>query len=170
MVLFYLILGFFLFFLQHLLPFPANLRLDLLTLFMVFVSLRADFSVAVLLALLFGFILDCYGLAPLGLQAGLLLTAVVATAVLRRHLNFLYILPQITGVAVIMLVQGLVMVGLLHLLLPVPIASTAMLRQVVLQLGVTALSTPIILGLFNLLEKGWRRFWLRKSPRTTGEG
>ena len=101
MLLFYLILGFFLFFLQHLFPFPANLRLDLLTLFIVFVSLRAEFIVAVVLALLFGFILDCYGLAPLGLQAALLLTAVVATAVLRRHLNFLYILPQIAGVAVI---------------------------------------------------------------------
>jgi len=167
---FYLILGFFLFFLQHLIPFPADLRLDLLTLFMVFVSLRTDFIVAVVLALLFGLILDCYGLAPLGLQSALSLTAVVATALLRRRLNFLYVLPQIAGVAVIMLLQGLVMVGLLHLLLPVPVVYPAMLRQACLQLGVTALSSPIVLGLFALLEKGWRRCLRRKSRRSVGEG
>ncbi len=169
MVLFYLLLGFFLFFLQHLLPLPAPVRLDLLTLFLVFVTLRADFIVAVVLALLLGFVLDCYGLAPLGVQVALLLTAVVGTALVRRHFNFLYILPQIAGVAVIMLLQGLVMLGLLHLLLPVPVVYPTMVWQVLLQLSGTALSAPLVLGLFNLLEKAWRRWLLQKSVRTSLE-
>ncbi|MGQ9919773.1 MAG: rod shape-determining protein MreD [Desulfobacca sp.] len=169
MLLFYFSLGFFLFFLQHLVPFPAEFHLDLLTLFIVFVSLRTAFLVAAVLALFVGFILDCYGLPPLGLHAALLLTAVVATAVLRRHLNFLYVLPQITGVISVMLLQALVMVGLLHLLSPVPVVYPAMLRQACLQVVATALCSPIVFSLFNLLEKGWRHFSLKKSLRTFGE-
>lgn len=169
MLVFYLTLGFVLFFLQHLIPFPANIRLDLLTLFVVFVTLRAEFIVAVMLALVLGFILDCYGLGPLGLQVAHLLTAVLGTALVRRRLNLLYILPQIAGVAIIMLLQGIIMAGLLHLLLPVPVVYPSMLRQGFLQLGITALSAPVVLGLFRILEKVWRHYLLRKSLRISGE-
>ena len=158
MLLFYPVLAFILFFLQNLLPLPHHLRLDLLTVFVVFACLRAGFLVALVLALILGFTLDCYGTAPLGLQAGLLLTAVVGTEILRRHLNFLYIVPQIIGVAAVMLLQGAVMLALLHLLVPVPVVNPAMVRQVLLQLGVTALSAPLVLAIFRLLERFWRRW------------
>ncbi len=163
MTLYYLLVAFVLFFLQHLLPMPAYLRLDLLTLFMVYVTLQAGLLTAVPLALLLGVVLDCYGPAPLGLHAALLFTAVVGTAAVRRHLDLLYVLPQITGVALIMLAQGAVMVGLLHLLLPVPVAYPALLQTVFLQLWVTSLSAPVVLFLFGFLARGWRRWVLRKK-------
>jgi hypothetical protein len=159
MLLFYLILGFLLFFLESLLPFSPRLHLDLLTLFMVFVSLRASFIVSVCLALLLGISMDCYGMAPLGLQAAMLLLAVVGVTILRRHLNFLYLIPQIVGVAIITLVQAAVMALLLNLLMPVPVIHPAVLKQGLFQVGVTSLSAPIFLGLFSLLQKLWQR-WL----------
>jgi|GEM_PF-6019221 len=165
MSLFYLLLGFFLFFLQHVGPFPAPWRPDFLTLYIVFVTLRLDIPYAVGLAWLYGLLLDCYGLAPLGLHAALLLTAVMGTALSRRRLNFLYVFPQIAGVGLIMVLQAAIMVGLLHLLLPVPVVHLAMLRQALQQLLTTALSAPLVFGLFRLLEIGWQRWILKKSPR-----
>jgi rod shape-determining protein MreD len=165
MTLFYLLLGFFLFFLQHLSPLLAPWRPDLLTLYLVYATLRLKVLSAVLLALFCGLVLDCYGLAPLGLHAALLLTAVLGTAASRRRLNFLYVLPQIAGVGLIMALQAAIMVGLLHLLLPVPVVHPAMLRQIALQLATTALSAPLVLGVFRLLETGWQRWVLKKSPR-----
>jgi rod shape-determining protein MreD len=159
MLIFYLILGFLLFFLESLLPFSPRLHLDLLTLFMVFVSLRASFIVSVCLALLLGISMDCYGIAPLGLQAAMLLLAVVGVNILRLHLNFLYLIPQIVGVAIITLVQSAVMALLLNLLMPVPVMHTAVVKQGLLQVSVTSLSAPIFLGLFSQLQKLWRR-WL----------
>lgn len=166
MLLFYLLLGFLVFFCQHLLPFPPDFRLDLVTLFVVFVTLRRGFLTALGLALLFGFVLDCYGLAPLGLQAAMLLTAVIGTSVLQRHLNLLYVLPQIAGVALVLFLQSAIMLGLLHLVLPVPVVYPAMLRLSLLQLATTAVCAPAVLGLFNLLERGWQHWLMKKSTRT----
>lgn len=160
---FYLLLAFLLFFLQNLLPLPSQMRLDLLTLFIVFLSLRASLIVSVTLSLILGTVLDCYGFAPLGLHAGMLVLAVLGVKILRRHLNFLYIVPQIVGVAAIIFVQAVLMALLLHLLMPVPVLYPAMLRQELLQLGVTALSAPIVLALFGLLERLWRRWFLIKT-------
>jgi rod shape-determining protein MreD len=163
MLFFYLILAFLLFFLQNLLSLPSQLYLDLLTLFMVFLSLRANLIVSVTLALILGIAMDCYGLAPLGLQAGMLVLAVLGVKVLRQNFNFLYILPQIVGVAAITIVQGLVMALLLHLLMPVPVIYPAMVRQELFRIGVTALSAPIVLALFGLLERLWRRWFFIKT-------
>jgi rod shape-determining protein MreD len=159
---FYLILAFLLFFLQNLLPFPSQLHLDLLTLFVVFISLRASFIVAVILALILGVALDCYGMAPLGLQAGGLLLAVVGVEILRRPLNLLYIFPQIVGVATIATIQAVAMVLLLHLLAPVQVVYPDVVQQGLLQIGVTALAAPIVLALFGWLERLWRRWFFIK--------
>jgi rod shape-determining protein MreD len=162
MVLFYLILAFLLFFLQNLMPLPSQMRLDLLTLLMVFLSLRASLIISVTLALILGIVLDCYGMAPLGLQATIMLLAVLGVRILRRSLNFHYIFPQIIGVAIITIMQGLVMAMLLHLLMPVPVIYPAMVRQEMFQIGVTALSAPIVLALLGLAEKFWRRWFFIK--------
>jgi rod shape-determining protein MreD len=163
MLFFYLALAFLLFFLQNMLPLPSQMRLDLLTLLMVFVSLRASFIVSVTMALILGIAMDCYGMAPLGLQAGMLLLAVLGVEILRRHLNFLYFFPQIVGVAAITIVQALAMALLLHLLMPVPVIYPAVVRQGLLQIGITALSAPIVLALFGGLEKLWRRWFFIKT-------
>jgi rod shape-determining protein MreD len=163
MLIFYLILGFLLFFLQNLLPFSAQVHVDLLTLFMIFISLRVSFLVSVWFALILGISLDCYGFAPLGLQAAILLLAVVGVKILRRHLNFLYLIPQILGVAVITIMQALVMALLLHLLMPVPIIYPSVVRQGLLQVIVTSMSAPVVLALFSQLEKLWRRWLLIKT-------
>jgi len=160
---FYLILGLLLFFLQNLLPLPPPLHLDLLTLLMIFLSLRASPILAVAMAFFFGVMLDCYGLAPLGLQVGRLFLAVLGVKVLRRHLNFHYIVPQIVGVGLIMVAQGLFMALSLHLLLPTPVNYQPLLRQGLFQLTVTALSAPLVLALLGLLEKHWSRFFAIKS-------
>jgi rod shape-determining protein MreD len=157
MLIFFFILAWLLFFLQNFLPLPVHL--DLLTLFTVFVTLRADFIVSVTLALIFGTALDCYGMAPLGLHAGMLILAAVGVEILRRHLNFLYIFPQIIGVATIVMVQALAMAMFLHLLMPMPVLHPAVIHQGILQIGATALAAPVILGLFCRLENLWRR-WL----------
>ena len=55
---------------------------------------------------------NSYGLlwfGTFGLQAGILLLAVVGVKFLRHHLNFLYVIPQILGVAIITIMQALVM-------------------------------------------------------------
>ena len=163
MTIFYLILAFLLFFLQNLLPLPSQMRLDLLTLFMVFLSLRASLIVSVTLALILGLALDCYGLAPLGLQAAMLLLVVLGVKILRRHLNFHYIFPQIVGVTFITVVQGLAMALLLHLLMPVQVIYPAMVRQGLFQIGLTALSAPIVLALLGLMEKFWQRQFFIKT-------
>ena len=157
MLMFYFILGFLLFFLQSLLPLSPKIHLDLLTLFIIFISLRVSFIISVSFALILGTALDCYGFAPLGLQAGSLLLAVVLVTFLRRHLNFLYLIPQILGVAVITIMQALVMASLLHLLMPVPIIYPSVVQQGLLQVIVTSLSAPVVLFLFSQLEKLWRR-------------
>ena len=159
MLTFYLILGFLLFFLQSLLPLSPRIHLDLLTVFIIFVSLRVSFIESVCLALIFGTLLDCYGFAPLGLQAGILVLAVVGVKILRRHLNFLYVTPQILGVAVITIMQALVMALLLHLLLPVPIVYPAVVKEGLFQVLITSLSAPVVLALSSYLAKLWRR-WL----------
>ena len=163
MFFFYLILAFLLFFLQNLLPLPSQMRLDLLTLLMVFLSLRTSFIISVTLALILGTAMDCYGMAPLGLQAGLLLLAVLGVEILRRHLNFVYIFPQIVGVAAITMLQSSVMALLLQLLMPVPVIYPAVVREGLLQIGITALSAPIVLALFGLLERLWRRWFFIKT-------
>jgi rod shape-determining protein MreD len=162
MLIFYLILGFLLFFLQNLLPLP-QLHIDLLTMFIVFISLRISFIVSVWFALILGIALDCYGFAPLGLQSAILLLAVVGVKILRSHLNFLYLIPQILGVAVITIMQALVMALLLHLLMPVPIIYPSVVKQGLLQVIVTSLSAPVVLALFSQLEKLWRRWLLVKT-------
>jgi hypothetical protein len=67
MLIFYLIVAFPVFLLQILLPLSTLLHLDLLTIYIVFVSLREKFIFSVSLALILGISLDCYGMAPLGL-------------------------------------------------------------------------------------------------------
>jgi hypothetical protein len=163
MWIFYFFLGFLLFFLQNFLSLPYQTHLDIVTLFLVFVTLRTSFIVAVTLALVFGTALDCYGMAPLGLQSGLFLLAVVGVEILRGHINFLYVFPQIIGVATITLVQAFVMALLLHLLMPVPVIYPALVQEGFLQIGVTALSAPIILALFCRVENLWRRWLLIKT-------
>ena len=157
MLIFYLIMAFLLFFLQSLLPFSPTLHLDLLTLFIVFVSLRERFIVAVIFALILGTSLDCYSMGPLGLQAGILLLAAVGVKFLRHHLNLIYIIPQILGVAIITMMQALVMALFLHLVMPVPVIYPANVKQGLFQIGITSLSAPIVLGSFGQLEKLWRR-------------
>lgn len=159
MLLFYCALAFLLFFLQNMLPLPSQLRLDLLTLFIIFVSLRASFIVAITLALSIGTALDCYGLAPLGLHAGLLVIAVIGVEILRRHLNFLYIFPQLVGVATITMVQAMAMALFLNLLMPMPVLNPALIRQGLLQIGATTFAAPIILALFGWLENIWRQWF-----------
>ena len=156
MFIFYLLLIAVLFFLQNFLPLPPPWRLDLLTLGLIFVSLRTGFLVSVGLALVVGLALDCYGTAPLGVQAGMFLVAVVGVNILRRHINFLYIMPQIVGVAIITLGQAAIVALLLHLLLPVPVLSPAVVRQSIMQVGVTALGAPVFLAWFGWLAKLWR--------------
>jgi hypothetical protein len=153
MLMFYLIMAFLVFFLQSLLPLSPLLHLDLLTLFIVFVSLREKFIVSVSLALILGTSLDCYGMAPLGLQAGTLLLGVIGVEFLRHHLNFIYVIPQILGVAIITTIQTLVMALLLHLLMPVPVIYPSVLKQGLFLIGVTSLCAPIVLGLFSQFEK-----------------
>jgi rod shape-determining protein MreD len=162
MLMFYLILAFLLFFLQNLMPFPSRLHLDLLTLFVIFISLRVSFIVAVTFALILGVTLDCYGMAPLGLQAGALLLAVFGVEILRRHLNLLYIFPQIVGVATIATIQVVAIVLLLHLLAPVQVIYPDVVQQGLWQIGVTALAAPIVLALFGWLERLWRRWFFIK--------
>jgi rod shape-determining protein MreD len=162
MLMFYLILAFLLFFLQNLLTLPSRLHLDLLTLFVIFISLRASFMAAVILAIILGIALDCYGMAPLGLQAGGFLVTVVGVEILRRHLNFLYIFPQIVGVAALALLQALTMALLLHLLMPVQVIYPALVQQGLWHIGVTALAAPIVLALFGWLERVWRRWFFIK--------
>jgi rod shape-determining protein MreD len=163
MLTFYLILGFLLFFLQSLLPLSPQIHLDLLTLFIIFVSLRVSFIVSVCLALIFGTLLDCYGFAPLGLHAGILVLAVVGVKILHSHLNFLYVTPQILGVAVITSLQALVMALLLHLLLPVPVVYPAVVKEGLFQVLVTSLSAPVVLALFSSMAKLWRRCLLIRT-------
>jgi rod shape-determining protein MreD len=163
MVIFYLVMAFLLFFLQSLLPLPLILHPDLLTLFIVFVSLREKFIVSVSLALILGTSLDCYGMAPLGLQAGMLLLGVIGVKFLRHHLNFIYVIPQILGVAIITTIQTLVMALLLHLLMPIPVIYPSVLKQGLFLIGITSLAAPIVLGLFSQLEKLWRRWLLIKT-------
>jgi rod shape-determining protein MreD len=163
MLMFYLILAFVLFFLQNLLPFPSQIHLDLLTLFVIFISLRTSFIIAVTLALFLGLALDCYGTAPLGLQAGAFLLTVVGVKILRHQLNFLYILPQIVGVATLALIQAVTMALLLHLLMPVQVIYPAVVQQGIWQIAVTALAAPIILALFGWLERVWRRWFAIKT-------
>jgi rod shape-determining protein MreD len=163
MLFFYLILAFLLFFLQNLLPFTHPMRLDLLTLLMVFLSLRAKLTISVTLALLLGLTLDCYGMAPLGLHASMLLLAVLGGKILRRRLNLNYIFPQIVGVALITIVQGMTMAVLLHLLMSTQVLNQDIVRQVLLQIGLTALSAPIVLALLDLMEKLWRRLFFIKT-------
>jgi rod shape-determining protein MreD len=163
MLIFYLILGLLLFFLQSLLPLSPQIHLDLLTLFIIFVSLRANFIVSVCLALVFGALLDCYGLAPLGLQAGIFVLAVVGVKILRYHLNFLYVTPQILGVAIITIIQAVVMALLLHLLLPVAVVYPAVVKEGLFQVLVTSLSAPVVLATFAYAEKLWRRWLLIRA-------
>jgi hypothetical protein len=163
MWIFYLIVAFPVFLLQILLPLATLLHLDLVTIYIVFVSLREKFIFSVSLALLLGISLDCYGMAPLGLQAGILLLAVIGVEFLRHHLNFFYFIPQILGMAIITSMQALFMTLLLHLLMPVDVVYPALVKQGLLQIGVTALSAPIVLGLFSLLENLCRRWLLIKS-------
>lgn len=163
MLIFYFFLGFLIFYLQNFLSLPYQAHLDIVTVFMVFVTLRTSFIVAVTLALVSGTALDCYGMAPLGLQAGMLVLAVVGIEILRGHINFLYVFPQIIGVAIITLVQALAMALLLHLLMPMPVIYPALVHQGFLQIGVTALSAPIILALFGRMENLWRRWLLIKT-------
>jgi rod shape-determining protein MreD len=163
MLIFYFVLGSLAFFLQNFLSLPHQIHLDFVTLFLVFATLRTSFIVAVTLALVLGTMLDCYGMAPLGLHAGVFLLAVVGVEILRRHLNFLYIFPQLVGVAAITLVQGLAMALFLHLLMPVPVIYPALVQQGALQIGVTTLGAPIILALFCRLENLWRRCLLIKT-------
>ena len=63
-------MAFLLFFSRACCPFSPALHLDLLTLFIVFVSLRERFIVAVIFALILGTSLDCDSMGPLGLQVG----------------------------------------------------------------------------------------------------
>jgi hypothetical protein len=163
MLIFYLIVAFPVFLLQILLPLSTLLHLDLLTIYIVFVSLREKFIFSVSLALILGISLDCYGMAPLGLQAGILLLGVIGVEFLRHHLNFIYVIPQILGLAIITSMQTLIMALLLHLLMPVEVVYPAIVKQGLLQIVVTSLSAPIVLGLFSLLEKLWRRWLLIKS-------
>jgi hypothetical protein len=163
MLIFYLIVAFPVFLLQILLPLSTLLHLDLLTIYIVFVSLREKFIFSVSLALILGISLDCYGMAPLGLQAGILLLAVIGVEFLRHHLSFFYVIPQILGMAIITSIQALIMALLLYLLMPVAVVYPAIVKQGLLQIGVTSLSAPIVLGLFSLLEKLWRRWLLIKS-------
>jgi rod shape-determining protein MreD len=163
MLIFYLILGLLLFFFQSLLPLSSQVHLDLLTLFIIFVSLRASFIVSVCLSLVLGTLLDCYGLAPLGLQAGILVLAVVGVKILRYQLNFLYVMPQILGVAIITIMQAVVMALLLHLLLPVPVVYPAVVKEGLWQVLVTSLTAPVILALFAFAEKLWRRWLLIRT-------
>ena len=156
MLIFYLIMALLVFLLQSLLPLALLAHLDLLTLFIVFVSLREKFIIAVSLALILGISLDCYGMAPLGLQAGMLLLGVVGVELLRHNLNFGFVIPQILGVAIIIVMQSVVMLFLLHLLLSVPVLHSSMAKQGLLRIGVTSLSAPLVLGLFSQLEKLWR--------------
>jgi rod shape-determining protein MreD len=162
MLMFYLILAFLLFFLQNLLPFPSRIHLDLLTLFVIFISLQTSFITALTLALILGVALDCYGMAPLGLHAGAFLLTVVGVEVMRRRLNFLYIFPQIVGVATLALIQAVTMALLLHLLMPVQVIYPALVRQGLWQIGITALAAPIVLALFGWLERVWRRWFFIK--------
>jgi rod shape-determining protein MreD len=159
MLIFYLLLTAVLFFLQNFLPLPLPWRLDLLTLGLIFVSLRTSLLIAVSLAMVWGLALDCYGTAPLGVQAGMFLVAVVGVKILRRHINFLYIFPQIVGVAAITLVQTALAALLLHLLMPVPVLYPGVMRESILQVGVTALSAPVFLAWFDWLAKLWRRWF-----------
>lgn len=163
MLMFYLIMAFLVFFLQSLLPLFPLVHLDLLTLFIIFVSLREKFIVSVSLALILGTSLDCYGMAPLGLEAGKLLVGVVGVAFLRHHLNFIYIIPQILGTSIITLMQALFMALLLHLLMPIPVIHPSVIKQGLFQIGVTSLGAPIVLGLFSQSEKLWRRWLLIKT-------
>jgi rod shape-determining protein MreD len=162
MLMFYLILAILLFFLQNLMPLPPQAHLDLLTLFVIFISLRASFIIAVTMALIIGVMLDCYGMAPLGLQAGALLLAVIGVEILRRHLNWLYFFPQIVGVATIAMIQAVAMALLLHLLVPVQVIYPEVVQQGLMQIGITALAAPIFLALFGQLERIWRRWFFIK--------
>jgi rod shape-determining protein MreD len=163
MIFFYFILGGLLFFLQNFLSLPYQAHLDILTLFLVFVTLRTSFIVAVTLALILGTALDCYGMSALGLNAGIFLLAVVGVEILRGQLNFLYIFPQIVGVTAITLVQTLGMALLLHLLMPMPVIYPKLVQEGALQIVVTSLSAPIILALFSRLDILWRRWLLIKA-------
>jgi hypothetical protein len=82
---------------------------------------------------------------------------------LRHHLSFFYVIPQILGMAIITSMQALIMALLLHLLMPIEVVYPAIVKQGLIQIGVTSLSAPIVLGLFSLLEKLWRRWLLIKS-------
>jgi rod shape-determining protein MreD len=157
---FYVLLAFLIFFLQNFLP--SMIRFDLLTLFIVFVTIQGNFIIAVTLSLTLGIALDCYGTAPLGLQAGMLLIAVLGVEILRRHLNFQYIFPQLIGVAAITVMQSVAMALFLHLLMPVPVLYPAFVHQKLLHIGATIIAAPIILTLLFLLENLWRRWLLIK--------
>jgi rod shape-determining protein MreD len=163
MVIFYLVMAFLLFFLQSLLPLPLILHPDLLTLFIVFVSLREKFIVAVIFAFILGISLDCYSMGPLGLQVGILLLAAIGVKLLRHHLNLIYFMPQILGVAIITMLQASVMILFLHLVMPVPVIYPAVIKQGLYQISITSLCAPFVLGLFSQLEKLWRRWLLIRT-------
>ncbi|WP_449245450.1 hypothetical protein [Desulfobacca acetoxidans] len=157
MVLFYLLLSLFSVYFQNVLFQLAGVRLDLLTLLVIFVSSHEKVIIATVLALLLGVMADCYGPLPLGLQAGVLLLAVVGVYTLRPFLNFQHILPQIVGVAAILVVQMLAMLTLINLLTPVEGFHQTFWRQLAVEAGTTVLGAPIILSSLNYLEKSWRR-------------
>jgi rod shape-determining protein MreD len=163
MLIFYVILAFLLFFLQNLLPFSSRMHLDLLLLFVIFISLHTNFITAVTMAVILGIALDCYTMAPLGLQAGAFLLTVVGVEILRRLLNFFYIFPQIVGVAALALIQAVTMALLLHLLMPMQVIYPALVQQGLWQIGVTALAAPIVLALFGWLERVWQH-WFSIKP------
>lgn len=156
----YVCVGLGLFYLQQLVLYP-HVTLRPLAPLLFFVSLKEPLAPAFGLACFLGLLQDSYGLPPLGIHLGNALM-ILGMARLARERLWIKSGPfLVLAMAVILLIQEM---GA-RLLLALVESSEVLLLQpswpVALEIGVTALVTPVFFNVFRTLEVQWRR--LRKA-------
>ncbi|MDD3580873.1 MAG: hypothetical protein PHW74_07620 [Desulfobacca sp.] len=166
-LIFHLSLGVALFFLQVLLLPLHQTRLDLPNLLVFYEASHPFLFSAVFLAVLLGLVVDCYANGPLGLHAGLYLVVVILARVFKRHLNLQAIIPQILAVALTLLIQGWLELGILSLLEPTGVFHFQAVRLNLEKAGITALFAPPGFLLLHWLDKTAGRYFFDPRSVTT---
>lgn len=155
----YLSLGIGLFVLQNLLLPVTCTRLDFLSLLIFYVGAAHPLGKAVFLAFLLGIVVDSYSLTPLGLQAGLYLLVVILAQFFRRHLNLHLAAPQILATALTLECQGMLHLGILHVLAHVGMINMEAVWFTLERASITALLAPPAFALWRRLDKSLGRYF-----------
>ncbi|OPX19735.1 MAG: hypothetical protein BZ151_07645 [Desulfobacca sp. 4484_104] len=163
----HLSLGVTLFFLQILLLPLHQTRLELLNLLVFYEAIHPFLFSAVFLAVLLGLVVDCYANGPLGLYTGLYLLVVILARVFKRHLNLQAIIPQILAVALTLVIQGGLELGILSLLEPSGVFHFQAVRLNLEKAGVTALLAPPSFLLLYWLDKTAGRYFFDPHSAST---